>query len=94
MDKQVAAREYIYTNAKNTTRDTNLDGQKNKHSAVHRSSKLFNNVAIIPIKMRNQKTDIVIPPITAAHKRTLVEHLDIEHIQRALETRNKFMQYW
>jgi hypothetical protein len=94
MNKKAAAREFAYAIPRNYNRDTNVDRQQNRHTAIRRASKLLNNVVIIPIKMRNTKTDIVIPPITADHKRTPVGHPQIGHIQTALKIRKKLMQHW
>jgi hypothetical protein len=94
MNKKAATREFIYGIPTNYDRDTNADGQQTRHTAVRRASKLLHNVAIIPIGMRSKKTDIVIPPITASHKRTPVGHPEIRHIQTVLETRKKLMELW
>ena len=94
MNKKAAARELVYAIPRNYSRDTNIDGPRNRHTTMRQASKLLNDIAIIPAIRRSKKTDIVIPPITAGHKRKSVEHPEIGHIQTALGTRGKLMEHW
>ena len=94
MDGNAKTRQVVNAASNDNHTDTNVDGHRNRNPSLSRASKFLHKIAIIPMKTKSRDTEIVIPAITASHKRKVVLNPDIGHIQTALRTRKKLMQRW